>query len=160
MAGKILCGYCNHWPTSRKTSQPNEEEESTTKKKKRRKKKKQSLMRECEVTGREITTSDIACKYIKPRSNFFCYDYGYWVNFLNCINRHRYKNRKRYEKCQECRQWDKEVEPIIEKFALALPPKRIIKRRKKKRIIKRRQKPIKRIIKRRKKKRAIKRRDR
>lgn len=161
MASQILCGYCARWMSSKKVSLDNDNEEVPKKGRKKRKRKKKSalLIRQCDLTGKDVTTADVACRYFEQKNNLFCQDYGYWVHFLVCLNRHRYKNRKRFEKCQECRQFDKEISPIIEKFDLKLPQKKVIKRRKKIRIIRRRSShPRRRVVKRRVLPRKIKRR--
>lgn len=172
MTSKILCGYCARWVSCKRVSNDSDNEEIPKKgrKKRKRKNKNAALVRQCDLTGKDVTVDSEACRYIEQKSNFFCQDYGYWVNYLVCLNRHRYKNRKRFEICQKCRQFEKEIGPIIAMFHIELPKKRIINRRKIKRIIKRRtshprkmpriikRRPVPRKIKRRKIPRIIKRR--
>lgn len=149
MVAKISCGYCNRWPSSSIASQQNNEGASGKKKK---------LKRLCEVTGREVAINSSACRYIKPKDYFMCDYYGYKVHFLACLNRQRAKYASRFDNCSTgCRQYWKEVHPIVEEFNIKLPRRRFINRRIKTRTITRRNTTT-RTIKRRAKGRELKRR--
>lgn len=150
MAARLTCGYCSRWRSSSATAVRNNDGETQGKKKKKK------LKRTCEVTGREVTASGTACKYLTPIKYFWCNEYDYWLDVLQCLNRQRAKNAKSYENCSTgCRQYWKELNPIVEQFNIKLPQRRFIKRRVRVRTIKRRKK---RIIERRARTRVIKRR--
>jgi hypothetical protein len=126
------------------------------------------IRRHCDATGRKVKASSKSCpKYFVPTEHsFYCENNHCSLYLMQCLGRRRNrKNLNQWDTCSKCRQWDKEIGPIIQEYWFeAKPvknPRKIRRRIKKKRIIRRRSTDnpkLKRKIKRRKQKTKIRRR--
>lgn len=129
------------------------------------------ISRKCKVRNRLVIKDSESCRYFNPDTIFWCEANQCRLNVLACLQRRRNRhNLKEYTKCKNCRQFDLDLQWIVQDYYFngreILDPEaklqgRTIKRRAgspRKRKIKRREKPEVRKIKRRKKPRKIKRR--
>jgi len=121
--------------------------------------------RRCKIAKKIIVEDSKICKYFNPTFSFWCEKFKQKLNPIYClIRRLNKKSFDNWKPCKKCRQFDKEIRPLIEDHFLELqkiipPPnnpenkeKRKIKRRKgNNRTLKRRKpKSSKRLLKRRK----------
>jgi hypothetical protein len=148
----ITCLYCEKWIESSIISRDQDQEEGLPgekTKKKRRRVASGSITRICKTRQREITSSNLSCKYFKPTSYIYCRRNNQKVPMITCL--HKRLNPKKfseYKKCRRCRQFSKEIQPILEEYHITakriIEPKigKILKRRKgheaEKRVLKRR----------------------
>lgn len=152
----MTCQYCDYWyrsPVIRK---------------------KNGIWRKCIARKKLRQSVDKSCKYFNMAAFFYCTSNNCQLTYYQCLARRRNeKGFLSWENCKNCRQFDQDVRPIIEKYLLDMNPTvtprrllkvrreqendsgsvRKIKRRSKdqnRRQIKRRDKPKQRKIKRRK----------
>lgn len=155
------CGYCHTWSKSPIIGR--EAGDYSSKSNHRR------INRKCILKKISVDFDSDNCKYFSPANNFYCDKNNHFVSFIVCLNRRfNKKGLDNFEQCKKCRQFDKDIKPILENFWVEGNPvikskRRNIKRRENKIDIKRNDKKIKdkRTIKRRKEtkiKRTIKRR--
>lgn len=131
--------------------------------------------RKCIASDIKIQADSKTCKYFNPIF-FFCDQAGQRLSFIQCIARRRNEKKiNAWASCRKCRQFDKEIKAIVEKYFIDVRPivtpmkfknktssvitRKIKRRNKTERQIKRRNKGrVERQIKRREKPRKIKRR--
>ena len=152
--GKHFCSYCKFYIESPV----------------RKKGTKEIVYRKCKTRGRLVNNISLGCKYFNPHHNIYCDKNNQRINLLICLQRRRNPSefKKTFKSCRSCRQFELNVEPIIQDYYFGsreiIHPEtkqmgRKIKRRGR-RVINRREgheKKVKRVIKRREK-RVIKRR--
>lgn len=125
------CLYCDRWihlPIIRRESKGS--------------KNKKAVRRKCLTAKKRVKHNSPSCKYFIPIKHIYCDQLGQRVNMLLCLNRRLNRDQfKSWEDCKQCRQFDLEVQPIIEDYHVGL--KKIIHKQKKnkkegKRVLKRR----------------------
>lgn len=140
------CIYCYEWSRSPIIRRSTDQEQSSHK----------TISRKCPIIKKQINTDSNGCKYFNPSLFFYCNKDQCFIDFIACLNRRRNsKDLDSFNGCKKCRQFDKDIKPIIEDYWLngkeIIKHRLPIKRRDKtetKRIIKRREKKIKKTIKR------------
>jgi len=76
----------------------------------------------CIASKKKVQADSKQCKYFNP-TIFNCDNFGCRLNYNQCIARRRNeKNLLSWELCKNCRQFDKEIRPIIERYFLDLVP--------------------------------------
>jgi hypothetical protein len=106
-------------------------------------------VRKCIASGKEVKSNSEKCRYFNP-TYFYCDKYNCRLTFAQCLQRRR--NDKKFndwDECRNCRQFDKEIRPILEKYYLDRVP--VVTPRKLRDYDKKKETPKKRVIKRRNK---------
>jgi hypothetical protein len=134
---ETTCLYCDNWILSSVILREAPDEDSSGGKKKS-KPSSGSVRRKCHVRQKTITSHEPACKYFKPARNIYCNKHSERIPMVLCL--HRRINHSKfivYKKCKKCRQFAREIQPVLEEYHIGgtriLEPKvgRILKRRKK-----------------------------
>lgn len=159
MEKNYKCCYCEQWTKAKIYRKETEGDDKKNKSK--------GIKKTCLLNGRDINIDSVSCEYFRPASIIWCQNNEEQINLLVCLN-HRLNYRKfnAWRKCKKCRQFKKELQPIVEDYflrckkVLELKTERVLKRRKHKEIrkLKCRDKAVKRELKRRPKTRKLKRR--
>jgi len=80
------------------------------------------FVRRCIASKKEVKADSEPCQYFNP-GYFQCDKYGCRLTFLQCLSRRRNgKGFLSWEECNDCRQFDKEIRPIIEKYFIDMVP--------------------------------------
>jgi len=78
--------------------------------------------RKCVAKKMRRASDSEACKYFKA-NYFYCDQFNQRLKFEQCLSRRRNpKGFNSYSKCKKCRQFDKEIRPIIEAYWLDMVP--------------------------------------
>ena len=102
----IQCGNCDWWPNSPIVKID----------------KQKNTVRKCIAKKRRVRAESESCKYFKP-TYFFCDKYQQRLPFEVCLSRRR--NRKGlsgYLPCKKCRQFEREIKEIIERYFIDSTP--------------------------------------
>lgn len=110
-------------------------------------KKNEGIVKQCSATKKKISSNDSSCRFFIPVTNVYCDKNDERIPMVLCLNRRVNRDKYRsWSNCAKCRQFDKEILPILEKYHVGLAKinreARKLKRRKNKkegeRILKRR----------------------
>jgi hypothetical protein len=129
----ITCSYCKYFPGSKITTKEHGK----------------LLVKHCSentthsdpLFGKDkqgITVDTEACEYFHPSKYFFCNDNHQQLDTILCLHRRfNHNEMEAYEDCAECRQFEQEVNPIIQKYFVQLTkPIKVLKLKRRKRKVK------------------------
>jgi hypothetical protein len=112
----ITCGYCDWWTNSPILSRGEKSKET---------------VRRCVAKNKKITSDKECCRYYNP-VYFYCDQNNQRLKFEQCLARRRNSaNLATFQACKNCRQFDKEIRPIVEEYFLngvpIVTPRHIVK---------------------------------
>ena len=102
------CGCCHWWSRSNVISRGTTNNANYT--------------RKCIASRKKVTSDTDRCKYFNP-DYFYCDKFGVRLKYVQCLARRR--NEKKlgeWDDCKKCRQFEKEIGPVIKDYFLDLVP--------------------------------------
>lgn len=104
--GKHICLYCDYWISSH-----------VIKRDLLKKVKGESLKKRCKITKKKITFNTPSCEYFKPAKTIYCDKNNERINMLLCLNRRlNRENFTFWNGCKKCRQFEYNIQPVIEDY--------------------------------------------